>query len=260
MTVHFNGQLSEFQTEEESIRRGHPTTNAIKNDLAELLLGFFMPWDQLPSLFQRYASEYDTKWDACFKVWNIVEPTLPRHTRYFTWNFDLLQKSREDVRVDAALHRFLDSIDHTIDDTYTDPIDSEDPANLLHQEFSLETLISACHSITMSWHKEGLATGKRIPSLQSRSSQILCLRTQNLLPLDIFRLPTYTTSGLRFIPKATLQQWESRIKGLTKYDDLDDMDPEERIAFEVDNFNVDLGDGALYPVLNSIESVPNLAY
>ena len=38
------------------------------------------------------------------------------------------------------------------------------------------------------------------------------------------------------------------------------MGPEERIAFEVDNFNVDLGDGALYPVLNSIESVPNLAY
>ena len=112
----------------------------------------------------------------------------------------------------------------------------------------------------MSWHKEGLATGKCIPSLQSRSSQILCLRIQNLLPLDIFRLPTYTTSGLRFIPKATLQQWESRIKGLTKYDDLDDMDPEERIAFEVDNFNVDLGDGALYPALNSIESVPNLAY
>ena len=57
-----------------------------------------------------------------------------------------------------------------------------------------------------------------------------------------------------------MQQWESRIKGLTKYDDLDNMDPEERIAFEVDNFNVNLGDGALYPVLNSIESVPNLAY
>ena len=38
------------------------------------------------------------------------------------------------------------------------------------------------------------------------------------------------------------------------------MDPEKCIAFEVDSFNVDLGDGALYPVLNSIESVPNLAY
>ena len=170
MTVHFNGQLSEFQTDEESIRRGHPMTNAIKNDLAEVLLGFFVPWDQLPSLFQRYASEYDSKRDACSKVWNIVEPTLSQHARYFARNFNLLQKSREDARVDAALRGSLDSIDHTIDDTYTDPVDSEDPANLLHQEFSLETLISAYHSIMMSWHKEGLATGKRIPSLQSRSS------------------------------------------------------------------------------------------
>jgi len=112
----------------------------------------------------------------------------------------------------------------------------------------------------MSWHKEGLATSKCIPSLQSRSNQIQRLQARNLLPLDIFRLPTYTTSGLRFFPGATLQQWESQIKGLSKYDDIDDMDPEERIDFEVDNFNVDLGDGALHPALNSIESVPNLAY
>jgi len=52
MTVHFNGQLSEFQSEEESIQGGHPTTTAIQNNLAKILLGFFMPWDQLPSLFQ----------------------------------------------------------------------------------------------------------------------------------------------------------------------------------------------------------------
>jgi len=65
MTVHFNGQLSEFQSEEESIQGGHPTTNAIQNDLAEVLLGFFMPWDQLSSLFQRHATNYNPKRDAC---------------------------------------------------------------------------------------------------------------------------------------------------------------------------------------------------
>jgi hypothetical protein len=67
MTVHFNGQLSEFQTEEESIRGGHPTTSAIQNDLAEVLLGFFVPWDQLASLFQRHASEYETKRGCLFE-------------------------------------------------------------------------------------------------------------------------------------------------------------------------------------------------
>ena len=57
-----------------------------------------------------------------------------------------------------------------------------------------------------------------------------------------------------------MQQWESQIKGLSKYDDIDDMDPEEHIAFEVDNFNMDLDDSTLHPTLNSIESIPNLAY
>ena len=37
------------------------------------------------------------------------------------------------------------------------------------------------------------------------------------------------------------------------------MEPEERSAFEVDDFNLDLGNGALYPTLNSAESIPNLA-
>jgi len=61
ITVHFNGQLSQFQSKEESIQGGHLTTNAIKNDLAEVLLGLFLPWDQLLSLFQQYTSKYKTK-------------------------------------------------------------------------------------------------------------------------------------------------------------------------------------------------------
>jgi hypothetical protein len=40
-TVTFNGQLSQFQAEEESVRGGHPRTIAIEIDLAEVLLGLF---------------------------------------------------------------------------------------------------------------------------------------------------------------------------------------------------------------------------
>jgi len=57
-TVVFNGQLSQFQTEEESIRGGHPVTTAMENDLAEVLLGLFVPWNQLPALFQQHAAGY----------------------------------------------------------------------------------------------------------------------------------------------------------------------------------------------------------
>ena len=41
-TVSFNDQLSLYQTEEKSIQEDHSTINAIKNDLAEVLLKFFV--------------------------------------------------------------------------------------------------------------------------------------------------------------------------------------------------------------------------
>ncbi|KAH6974061.1 hypothetical protein EDB80DRAFT_831121, partial [Ilyonectria destructans] len=85
-TVSLNGQFSQYQIQEEGVRGGHPNTTAIKNDLAEVQLGFFLPWDQLPALFQQHASEYDTKRDACSRVWDIVEPTLSPHNRNFARN------------------------------------------------------------------------------------------------------------------------------------------------------------------------------
>src|SRR5579871_781134 len=103
MTVHFNGQLSEFQTEEDSVSGGHPVTSAIKNDFAEVLLGLFVPWDELPVLFQKHASAYDIKRDACSMIWEIVEPTLPPHIRNFAHNIELLRKSKEDVKLDTTL-------------------------------------------------------------------------------------------------------------------------------------------------------------
>ena len=185
MTVHFNGQLSEFQSEEESIQGGHPTTTAIQNNLAKILLGFFMPWDQLPSLFQRHATNYNPKRDACSKIWHIVEPTLRLHNRNFAQNFILLRKSREDVRIDAALRASQDHFDHDIGLGDLD-LDTEEPLNSLRHEFTAETLITAYHSIVTSWHKEGLTAGKRIPSLSPRSNQIQRLQLQSLFASRYF--------------------------------------------------------------------------
>jgi hypothetical protein len=91
-TVTFNGQLTEFQAAEDAVPGGHPKTTAILNDVAELLLGLFVPWDHLTNLFRRYA----TQRDACVQVWAAVEPTLAFHNRAFARNVDLLRKSKED--------------------------------------------------------------------------------------------------------------------------------------------------------------------
>lgn len=50
VTVTFNGQLTEFQAAEDAVPGGRPKTTAIMNDVAEILLGLFIPWDQLINL------------------------------------------------------------------------------------------------------------------------------------------------------------------------------------------------------------------
>src|SRR5439155_1725804 len=122
-------------------------------------------------------------------------------------------------------------------------LDAEVTPNSLQQEFTTEALMMAFHSITNSWQKERFTASKRIPSLLPTSSQIQRLRVQNLLPFDIFQSPTYASSGLKFFPSATLQNWQLQIKGLIRLEELDD-DPEtqEHISFEADDFSFDFGD------------------
>jgi hypothetical protein len=156
MTVTFNGQLSEFQAEEESVLGGHPNTTVIENDLAEVLLGLFVPWNQLLALFQQHASHYEAKRDACANVWAIVEPTLSLYNRNFASNIELLWKSKEDSRIDAALRRSMNksqgSFDSDVDEIEQADLDSsnKEPLDTLMEDFSAETLVVAYYSIAMS--------------------------------------------------------------------------------------------------------------
>jgi hypothetical protein len=177
-------------------------------------------------LFQRHASEFNSKRDACSKIWNIVEPTLSAHNRNFAQNMELLRKSREDGRIDAALRNkmagSIDDFDYDIDTIDPPDLDSdaEDIPHSLQQEFTSDAFISVYHSIATSWEKERITASKRIPSL-SLAKKIRSLQSRSLLPLDVFRIPTFDTSGLRFIHNMTLQNWKSRIKGLVGLDELE---------------------------------------
>ena len=151
-TVTLIGQLSEFQEAEDSVRGGHPATEAIVNDLAEVLLGLFIPRQQLPALFQEYATGVLTKRDACARIWAVVEPTLTPYLQNFARNIELLRKSKEDCQLDAKL-RGSDGAD----DSFDLDIDQLDDANMDFRDeevfqstddtLDAETLITAYHSI-----------------------------------------------------------------------------------------------------------------
>ncbi len=178
---------------------------------------------------------------------------------------ELLRKSREDGIVDAALRNATavsqDDLDYDIDDEEAAnfDLDAEKSESSLQQEFTPEALISAYHSIAISWRKELLAANKRIPSLSSRTNPVQRLQSRSLMPLDIFRLPAFATSGLRFFSNAALENWKSHIKGLARLDELEDIETEEHIVFEGDDLCLDLGDGIFHPTLSSLQAMLNLA-
>jgi hypothetical protein len=106
-------------------------------------------------LFLPYS---EPKRDASFTVWESIEPSLPEHIRDFAQNMDLLHKSREDVKVDAALRvsEMADG-DDMADMELADPAEpdaEEEPLHLLPTLFPKESLISAFHAVTTSWRKE----------------------------------------------------------------------------------------------------------
>jgi hypothetical protein len=148
----------------------------MENDFAEVLLGLFVPWNHLETLFGQPAADYKTTRDTFAKIWKIVEPTHSLHNRNFVNNIELLRKSKEDSRIDAALrwamNRSKDTFNHDLDDEAADDLDFdvEEPLDTLNEDFTTETLIAAYHSVAMSWYKESLTARQRIPALLSSAT------------------------------------------------------------------------------------------
>ncbi|KAJ5117596.1 hypothetical protein N7448_011228 [Penicillium atrosanguineum] len=69
----------------------------------------------------------------------------------------------------------------------------------------------------------------------------------------------YESSGLRFFPASTLQEWQDHIKNITK---LTNQEPyagtSATTAPDLDDFNLEFADDVLVPVLTDSDPVPDL--
>jgi hypothetical protein len=193
-TVTFSGQLTEFQPAEDAVPGGHPETEAILNDIAEILLGLFVPWNRLLALFVEYRPQHQTY----TQIWQRIEQTLTPYNRNFARNIELLRKSKEDAKADAKLRRSTnrstdDQSDHDIDEVkssnlYADSKEEEESFHLTHENFDAETLIAAYHSIDRMWHEETLVTAQRIPAFICDRSPSQYVQLRNIKQLESLRL------------------------------------------------------------------------
>ena len=253
-TVTFKGLITQFQAAEDSVAGGHPATEAILNDIAEILLGLFVPWHDLSAIL----TQFTTQENMYSTVWAIMEPTLAPHNREFAANIELLRKSKEDCQADARLRasanqdnddffdRHLANLDQGSFDSETDELDED--FQVQSENFTSETLIAAYHTIRQVWNRELTITAHRIPALR----QVTVGR--NMPHINPRQLAISTSSiddalGVRFLPPSVLQSWEHRLKALASTKEDACTNEETNLSFQLDDFDQDIGHGLLQPML-----------
>ncbi|KAJ5098843.1 hypothetical protein N7532_005844 [Penicillium argentinense] len=253
-TVTFKGQLTQFQEAEDAISGGHPATEAILNDVAQILLGLFVPWHDLSAILSQFTSQEN----IYSIVWTIAQPTLAPHNREFAANIELLRKSKEDCQADAKLRAWThlddDFFDRQIVDLDQGSFDSDsdehdDDFQAQSENFTAETLIAAYHTIRQVWSRESTITAHRIPALARGTTPGRNIQHFNPRPITIPTSSANDILGVRFLPPSVLQCWERRLKCLASTKDNASIAEQQNSSFQLDDFDQDIGDGFLQPML-----------
>jgi len=127
------------------ISGGHPLTAAIQNDLAEILLGPFIPWQKLHSLFNNAPTTAGSSSDSLHSIWSSGEPTLPSYIRTFAQNIELLRKSKDDCEADMALRN--------LSNHHTSPLDQEFTSRFILNRILRTSQLRTCKLMTLSAKK-----------------------------------------------------------------------------------------------------------
>jgi hypothetical protein len=201
-------------------------------------------------------------------VWVIVEPTLAPHNREFAANIELLRKSnrksKEDCQADAKRRTSTrlddDFFDRHIADLDQEGCDSEsddhsEDFQVRTENFTAETLIAAYHTVRQAWSRELTIAAHRIPALVQRTIQ-----SRNIIRINPRQLAFSTASindtlGVGFLAPSMLQNWERRLKYLASTRKDDSTAEELNSSFQLYDFDQDIGQGLLQPMLVDSEVV-----
>jgi hypothetical protein len=211
------------------------TTLKTQDEIHEVLLGLFYPWNGLQVLRGGHleslrAAPYKNTW-----LWNFVLSFLPPYLVQLSENVVLLRRSKEAADQDRKergieFDDYLEAVDH---DVYTEDEEVNvdmDFAMLRPTESNLLQLALAFPGIT----------------------------TDNLSSLRFFRNPRLL--GAHFTPAALVKTWSRELKAFKdrEWSDLDDADSNANVLSQLDTGRPE---AALVPVLGySTESIASLRY
>ena len=211
------------------------TTLWTQDEIQEVLLGLFYPWDRLHDLHGDHleslrAAPYKNTW-----LWKFLLPTLPPYLVQLSENVVLLRRSKEAADQDRKergieFDDYLEAVDHEVYNEDEEANVDIDFATLRPTESNLLHAALAFPGVTT----DGLSTLRF-----SRNPQLL---------------------GAHFTPAALVKTWSRELKAF-KDQDRSDLDGDDGDANISSRFDTGGPEAALVPVLGySTQSMASLQY
>jgi hypothetical protein len=203
ITPSIYGKISELENQQDSITGEYENIGPILNDHCQVLLGLFIPWNQLPALFEEYSMGYTNPTDACSYVWDKIKDLQPPYIQRLASNVSLLRKSKEDAEADrlAREQELLDFEDIMLENDANNENDDNDDNDIIPYQpriMSKLELFHAYHIIMAKW----------------KVHQPNDLRVNSLVPLPISFLKI--DDSLSYFEDSVLDLWKLQFKHLSK--------------------------------------------
>ena len=132
------GRLTEVSNRGNSADHILADSQDVYNDIAEALLGLFVPWERLTPLFAEYASDetiFKEARDACACIWDHIEPSLPPYLQRLATNVGYLRRTKVEADKDRqARQTEFDEWEERVFDDPDNMFDSQGEENSLVPE------------------------------------------------------------------------------------------------------------------------------
>lgn len=179
------GHISTEQEREDRIPGGHMETVAMRNDLAVILLALFVPWEDLPAIFEPYQTvcsedcENDcdksthTSAQIAGRVWDDLQDSLPEYVQDLARNVSLLRKTKEDADIDRLEHRVAEAaMFNATNPNLHDDNEEKEPDEHVELQNGIEELRQCYYLIKKRWAQEDREAAFGIPALAVRSRPV----------------------------------------------------------------------------------------
>jgi hypothetical protein len=195
-----------LEDQQDAITGEYQNTGPIWNDHCQVLLGLFIPWDQLPEMFEEHGTDYANPTDACSHIWTIVEELQPSYIQRLASNVSLLRKSKEDADADRlARDEELLNFDDVAWENMADEDSDTEMVPYKPRVMSKPELFHAYRIIRAKWEAQSTTPGTQQP-LELRAESLVSLPT-SLLKAD---------DSLSYFDEHIRNMWKLELKSLLK--------------------------------------------